>query len=314
MGSLISSPRPAVHVHEVNPLSAGVAVTYAGVCIVADSIRCPDPLTNVYEGHYRGQSARFKEYRRLDYHAREGIDVCAMLMNEARLRRRHQTANHVPVSGVYQATLAHGSSSFLIEAPYHYVPLKEYLSANPDADRKPLLKEALHIIGDLHCKGLVLGVIRLKSFVVDPSGKLFLSGFETMRAENPSSPFRAVLNPSFDSMACMAPELLQSMGTDGLASLTRATDTYAVGCFAYELFIGDPPFLAKYRGYPTHMAQFQLIRDVVGGAELPERPAMEACARSGLTDEIWGLLTECWSTEPSLRPSVYDVLARVTLT
>ena len=62
-----------------------------------------------------------------------------MLKNEAHIRRRHQTANHVPVSGLYQASLTHGGSSFLIEAPYHYVDLKEYLSANPGIDRKSLV-------------------------------------------------------------------------------------------------------------------------------------------------------------------------------
>ncbi|TEB25488.1 hypothetical protein FA13DRAFT_1738213 [Coprinellus micaceus] len=237
-----------------------------------------------------------------------------MLMNEARLRRRHQTANHVPVSGVYQASLALGSSSFLIEAPYHYVDLKEHLSASPSVDRKSLLKEALQIIGDLHSKSLVLGLVRLKAFVVDPSGQLFLSGFENLCPESPTLPFRPILHLSLDSMGCMAPELLQSMETDALASLSRATDIFSAGCFAYELLMDSPPFSARYRGYPAPMAQFGLIRDIVGGGELPERPSVEACARAGMTDEIWTVLRECWSTDPSLRPSAYGFLARLTLT
>jgi hypothetical protein len=73
MGSLVS--RSAFHAHDANLPPPGCTVTDAGVCIVMDSIKCPDPLTNVYEGHYRGQRARFKEYRSLDYHAKEGISV-----------------------------------------------------------------------------------------------------------------------------------------------------------------------------------------------------------------------------------------------
>ena len=77
--------------------------------------------------------------------------------------------------------------------------------------------------------------------------------------------------------------------------------------------MGDAPFAEKYKGYPIHMAQFQLIRDIVGG-ELPEKPSMENCARAGLTDEIWKVLQECWATDPLRRPSAHDLLACGTLT
>ena len=97
------------------------------------------------------------------------------------------------------------------------------------------LKEALEIVEDLHSKGLVLGTIRLKTFVVCPLGRLLLSAFDNMCVEDPNSPFRPIPSPSLDSMGCMAPELLHSLKADGIACLTKATDTYAVGCFGYEV-------------------------------------------------------------------------------
>ena len=95
--------------------------------------------------------------------------------------------------------------------------------------------QALKIIADLHSRGLVLGIVRSKSFVVDASGTLFLSGFETMRVEDPSVPFRPISGASVGEMAFMAPELLDSLRNDGPVALARETDMYSIGCFAYEV-------------------------------------------------------------------------------
>lgn len=75
----------------------------------------------------------------------------------------------------------------------------------------------------------------MKSFVVDSSGKLFLSRFDHMRVEDPTVPFHPTASPSVSSMAFMAPELLQSFKSNGTQSLTQPGDVYALGCVAYEV-------------------------------------------------------------------------------
>lgn len=34
----------------------------------------------------------------------------------------------------------------------------------------------------------------------------------------------------------------------------------------------------------------------------------------GLTDSIWSMMTECWSSDPAKRPSIDDVIAQLTRT
>ena len=93
----------------------------------------------------------------------------------------------------------------------------------------------MEIVIDLHSKGLVLGSLTAKSFVVDPSGNLCLAQFEDMRVEDPNSPFRPIGKPILSVMAFMAPELLESLRSDGIAYLSKATDVYAVGCLGYQV-------------------------------------------------------------------------------
>jgi serine/threonine protein kinase len=75
-----------------------------------------------------------------------------------------------------------------------------------------------------------------KSFVVNSSGNLYLSQFEDMRIEDPNSPFRPIGGPAVGAMAFMAPELLDSLRGDGVASLSKATDIYALGCLGFQVW------------------------------------------------------------------------------
>ncbi|TEB25498.1 kinase-like protein [Coprinellus micaceus] len=281
-----------------------------GVLDERSSHRCGHH-TNVYYGQWRGQPARFKEYRLIH----PGIDT---LIDEALFRRHYQIPSHVPMMGVYQTSPALGSRIYLVDAQRNYTTLKSYLELSPNAD-PAYFRMGLHpthcleIVADLHPKGLVLWTIRLQSFVVDSSGTLLLSAFGMMRVEDPCAAFCHVSSPCLDAMMCMAPELLQSLRSDGHAGITKATDVYAVGCFAYKLFLGGSPFAERYRGYPTHMAQFQLINDIVDGVERPKMPSVETYPLHGLTNEIWSILERCLSNNPSGRPLVPKIIACITL-
>lgn len=56
-----------------------------------------------------------------------------------------------------------------------------------------------------------------------------------MRLEGAKMPFHPVPGPTLQAMAYAAPELLQSFRDDGHAGLTKASDMYSFGCFAYEV-------------------------------------------------------------------------------
>ncbi|KAJ3537427.1 hypothetical protein NMY22_g5594 [Coprinellus aureogranulatus] len=284
-------------------------VATGDVQIVFDTMNSASPAADIYGGSYQDLPAQLTEKRQLTRQTEAGVDVRDALVAEARLRREYYTEKHVRVAGIYRTGDAFGSRIYLVEAPYQYTKLKEYLAVHPEVNRLDLFKEALKIVEDLHHKGLVLGPIRPQDFVVDISGSLFLSGFEHMRIEDPSAPFRPILGPSVAAMAYMAPELLRSFKDDGEANLTKAADVYALGCFAYELFTGQQPF-AEYVGDRTHRAQYRLISAVVDRNERPQKPAggSDSFIRFGLTEGIWGAIASCWHGDSASRPSVADLL------
>jgi serine/threonine protein kinase len=171
------------------------------------------------------------------------------------------------------------------------------------------------IVADLHSRGLVHGSIMTNAFVVDQQGNLYLSQFDNMRVEDPNAPFFPMNNPLASAMAFMAPELLQSMRDNGVASLSRATDIYALGCFGYEVWLmthlsksvelilplpfklltGTDPF-SRYTHCATQpMAQAGLITAVVDRRERPER--------RGVGTSVWNMLEACWVHAAASRPT-----------
>lgn len=73
------------------------------------------------------------------------------------------------------------------------------------------------------------------------------------------------------------------------------------------------PF-AKYRVPENpHVARIRLITAVVDSNQRPERPASgsDAYTRFGMTDGIWGHISECWTADPALRPTVSCLLQRL---
>lgn len=66
-----------------------------------------------------------------------------MLVDEAAIRIQVQTPDHVPVVGLVAAS---GGRILLVEAPYRYTALNEYLVAHPNADRRAMVRQNGFII------------------------------------------------------------------------------------------------------------------------------------------------------------------------
>ncbi|KAG7085867.1 hypothetical protein E1B28_003400 [Marasmius oreades] len=85
-----------------------------------------------------------------------------------------------------------------------------------------------------------------------------------------------------------APEVLVE------GSISQKSDIYAYGCVCHEIFAGRTPF--------HNLSEDELYHAIVFQNQLPERP-LEVDAPM-----LWELMEQCWSTDPSSRPTASDMV------
>ena len=96
----------------------------------------------------------------------------------------------------------------------------------------------------------------------------------------------------------MSPELLDS-NRFGLRHRrpSKESDCYALGMVILEVLTGQAPF-------PRH-ANLIVMQKILGDAR-PGRP--KGAKGAWFTDDLWGMLRQCWAAQPGNRPGVDTVL------
>ena len=116
-----------------------------------------------------------------------------------------------------------------------------------------------------------------------------------------------VSNPTFKIAATpgvagsprwLAPELIGPPSETGSKQIavSKPADVFALAMVAVEVFSGKVPF--------PNMADGAVVIQIVNGRRPIKPPTAE---QLGLTTEIWKLIEQCWSANPSERPTMDDV-------
>ena len=93
----------------------------------------------------------------------------------------------------------------------------------------------------------------------------------------------------------MNPELLHPQKVDLEDGWpTKESDYYALGMMILEVLSGQAPFARD--------EEVVVMQKVLGG-EGPERPEV-----TWFTDDLWGILEQCWSSQPKARPTLEIIL------
>ncbi|CAE6467167.1 unnamed protein product [Rhizoctonia solani] len=175
--------------------------------------------------------------------------------------------------------------------------LHEYLRRQPNADRYQLCIHIASGVEYMHGCSTIHGDLKAANVLVSSDGVARISDFDfSIMSEASSLAFSESSNTRLGSTRWAAPEILLA---EVPIRRTTQSDVYALGMTMLEIFTGDVP-------YPNHRMEFSVITTVARGT-LPTRPdeKLGDDRQGGL---VWQLLLNCWSRNPSERPSSKQVV------
>ncbi|KAG6327553.1 hypothetical protein ID866_11537 [Astraeus odoratus] len=148
------------------------------------------------------------------------------------------------------------------------------------------------------CGPIIHGDLKGANVLISDDGRALLTDFGASHLVN-STLSMSVSLPSEFTPNWMAPELPVQCFPSAQG------DVWSFGMTVLELFTRDKP-------YHEVKHVFVLMARIMAGI-LPIRPSEEStCFR--MTDKWWNICVTCWAQNPSLRPSMAQILARLEAT
>ena len=137
------------------------------------------------------------------------------------------------------------------------------------------------------------------NIMIDKDGSARLADFGLLTIVSDSThPATTTSSEGAGTMRWMSPELLdpERFGCEN-GRHTKESDCYALGMVILEVLSGQAPF--------SRSSNLIVMRKIVEG-EHPDRP--QGPEAVWFTDDLWGVLKQCWSPKPNLRPTIESVL------
>jgi len=191
-----------------------------------------------------------------------------------------------------------GPSPAMISPLYKNGDVNQYLVQNPQADRQAIVLGVARGLEYLHAQNVIHGDIKGHNVLVADDGTPRLSDFGRSKLIEHRGFTTATIAGSARQMA---PELLPASESesDGPPELAKEADVYAFSMVALESLSGKLPFFYV-------ATELGVVLKVLNG-QRPERSKYPTI----FTDDMWGLLVDCWGQTPQNRPNMNTVLQRL---
>ncbi|KAJ3509913.1 hypothetical protein NLJ89_g4966 [Agrocybe chaxingu] len=256
---------------------------------------------DIWKGRFDGQAVCLKVVKIYQNSRRERLQVEAIVWGHV------FHPNLLPFYGVYH--LEDQYRRVCLVSPWmDHGNITEYLKKYPTTRRLPLLSDVAAGLSYLHEKDIVHGDLKGANILVTDTGSACLCDFGLSSiAENAMSTSAHFEtgndNTCQGTVRWQAPELLDPYVDDPRKS--TETDVYAFGCVCYEIYTGKVPFYE----FPLDAT---VILQIMHGAQ-PSTPTPEdpAFVERGLTKGIWRIVEDCWGRNPTERPSMVQIVARL---
>ncbi|KAJ7466906.1 kinase-like domain-containing protein [Mycena latifolia] len=250
---------------------------------------------DVWKGRVHGETVSVKVMR-----VYQEADVEALVKasrayhrfyREALIWRQLSHPNLLPFFGVYY--LEDTKSRLALVSPWmENGNIARYLKDNPAGiNRLTLVLDVALGLEHLHNLRLVHGDLKAINVLVTRSGRAVLADFGLSSVTDSKILLMTTSTiKAGGTVRWQAPELFAGSRN------SFASDVYAFACVCYEIFTGNFPF-------------HELVNDVavmfhVMQGNRPKQP-------SGIMDEIWTVMTECWEADPEQRPSAAQIVFRL---
>lgn len=231
-----------------------------------------------------------------------------MLNRELKAARQVRHAKILPFCGAAEFDM----HTILISPYMHNGNLLKYLSDRPDMDCRLLLLEVATAVAFLHANNRVHGDIKSENVLVSNDGHAMLADFGLSTfIEKTASDMRTLTGLRMQmTLRFAAPELVFAPEVETLEDGSRAaphgkttaTDVYAFAMTIIQAFTRRPPW-DSYTDMGILTAMF--TRRMHPRPHTGDPPV-------GLCNKWWNVCVECWSYNPSERPSMATVLEKLT--
>ena len=136
------------------------------------------------------------------------------------------------------------------------------------------------------------------NILIDQDGRACIASFGLLTISDSTHTTASSSSKVTGTTRWMSPERLvpDQFGFE-YGRATKESDCYALGMVILEVLTGQVPF-PGYSG-------LGVIEKVING-ERPMRP--EGPEAVWFTDDLWGILEQCWSPQPKVRPTAEAIL------
>ncbi|CAA7268614.1 unnamed protein product [Cyclocybe aegerita] len=259
---------------------------------------------DIWKGRFDGQAVCLKVVKIYQNSRRERLQV---FHKEAIVWGHVFHLNLLPFYGVYH--LDDQYRRMCLVSPWmDHGNLVEHLKKYPATRRLPLVSDVVAGLSYLHEKDIVHGDLKGANILVTDTGTACLCDFGLSSIAGNAMSTYAPFETGSDNICggtvrWQAPELLDPCIDDPRKS--PETDVYAFGCVCYEIYTGKVPF---YEFTLDATVILQIMLGARPSTPIPEDPAF---VERGLTNEIWRLVEDCWAQNPTERPCVAQIVARL---
>ncbi|KAF9793040.1 kinase-like domain-containing protein [Thelephora terrestris] len=247
-------------------------------------------FSDVWKGTFQNRTVAVKSLRCYSSPEFDPAEVGIRFLKELWASDKLSNPNFVRFLGVY-STPTHPFA--LIYEMMDNADLGQYIAQHPTTSRLKLLTDISRALEYMHGQDITHGNVKSKNVLVDGDNVARLGGL--------GSAFALSLPASWSDVESQrlfcgfAPELIDP-DAFGLvhARATKATDMFAFGMLAWEVFAGKHPFAGNVEAAGI----FSLFRN-----NRPPRPV-----HPEMTDRVWNMIESCWNQDPFKRMTAADVV------